>query len=225
MTPEEIAAGIDAGVAELGQRLPDGAARKMARLLTELERWNARINLTAIRESAAMVSGHVLDSLAVRPFVKGPRVIDVGTGAGFPGLPLAIAEPELDVELLDSSARKIAFVRHMIAELGLKNAAAVQSRAEDYAPAERFDTVLGRALTSTIQLTELAGHLLADDGVILALKGKYPDAELEQLVHRQRADLPDSWDYSVTELTVPGLARHSRHVVILRRGENRSCPA
>lgn len=220
MTPEEIAAGIDAGVAELGQRLPGGALQKLVRLLAELERWNARVNLTAIREPAAMVSGHVLDSLSVRPLVKGPRVLDVGTGAGFPGLPLAIAEPGLDMELLDSSAKKIAFVRHMIGELGLENATAVQSRVEDYAPGERFDTVLGRALTSTIQLTELAGHLLAEDGVMLAQKGRYPDAELQQL-----ADLPDSWDYSVTELTVPGLARHSRHVVTLKRGKKKSCPA
>jgi 16S rRNA (guanine527-N7)-methyltransferase len=159
------------------------------------------------------VPKHILDSLAVRPFVKGPRVIDIGTGAGFPGLPLAIAEPSLRVEMLDRSGRKIAFVRHVIGELGLQNATAVQSAAEDYAPDERFDTVLCRALAGVRQLFELAGHLLADDGILLALKGRYPALELREL-----ADLSDSWDYSVTALAVPGLARHSRHVVILKRG-------
>lgn len=212
MTRDQLIEAIDAGAAGLGQRLPDGASEKMARLLTELQRWNRRVNLTAIRDPEAMVSGHILDSLAIRPFVVGQRIIDVGTGAGFPGLPLAIAEPHWRVELLDSNGRKIGFVRHIIGELGIANATAVQSRAEDYAPAERFDTVVGRALAATRRLMDLAGHLVRDEGVMLALKGKYPIAELRQLT-----DLPDSWDYSVSELTVPGLAMHSRHVVRLRK--------
>jgi 16S rRNA (guanine527-N7)-methyltransferase len=212
MTPNEIQPAIERGVAELDQSLPDGAAAKMARLLTELERWNARMNLTAVRDVREMVTRHVLDSLAVRPYVQGQRVIDIGTGAGFPGLPLAIAEPSLEVELLDRSGKKIAFVRHVIGELGLENASAVQGAAESYAPAERFDTVLCRALASIDRLVEMAGHLLVDDGVLLALKGQYPTDELREL-----ADLSESWTYSVTALAVPGLARHSRHLVILKR--------
>lgn len=210
---DDLEAEIEAGVAALGQALPEGGAGRLARLLRELARWNARMNLTAVRELDDMVVRHVLDSLAVRPYVNGPRVIDIGTGAGFPGLPLAIAEPALDITLLDRHARKIAFVRHAIGELGLQNATAVQSAAEDYAPPVRFDTVLCRALAALPELTRLAGHLLAGDGVLLALKGQYPGAELQSL-----ADLPEAWEYTVTELSVPGLAPRSRHVVALRRG-------
>lgn len=213
MHADDLKRAIEAGVAELGQELPEGAAARLARLLAELARWNARMNLTAVRDPGDMVVRHILDSLSVRPFVRGPRVIDIGTGAGFPGLPIAIAEPGLAVELLDRSGRKIAFVRHAIGELRLQNATAVQSSAEHYAPGERFDTVLCRALTAIAALTRIAVHLLADDGVLLALKGQCPTAELRQL-----ADLPDPWDYTVTELGVPGLAPQSRHVVILKRG-------
>ncbi|HET6628544.1 MAG TPA: 16S rRNA (guanine(527)-N(7))-methyltransferase RsmG [Woeseiaceae bacterium] len=212
MTPEDVRAAVKQGVAALGQELPAGAAERMARLLLELARWNARVNLTAVRDVGEMVARHVLDSLAVRPYVQGLRVIDIGTGAGFPGLPLAIAEPSLELELLDRSGKKIAFVRHIIGELGLENASAVQGAAESYAPAERFDTVLCRALASLDRLADMAGHLLTDDGVLLALKGQYPTDELREL-----ADLPESWTYSVTALAVPGLPRHSRHLVILKR--------
>ncbi len=210
---DDLEKAIEEGVAELGQVLPEGGTARLARLLAELERWNARMNLTAVRDREEMVARHVLDSLAVRPYVKGPRVVDVGTGAGFPGLPIAVAEPGLAVTLLDRNARKIAFVRHAIGELGLQNATAVQAGAEDYAPSVRFDTVLCRALAAIPEFTRIAGHLVADDGVLLALKGQYPEAELRSL-----ADLPEAWNYKVTELAVPGLAPGSRHVVILARG-------
>jgi 16S rRNA (guanine527-N7)-methyltransferase len=200
-------------VLALGQDLPAESIDKLTMLVGELTRWNKRINLTAIRDPDAMVSGHILDSLAVRSLLEGRRVLDVGTGAGFPGLPLAIAEPQIEFELLDSNGRKISFVRHVIGELGLQNVVAKKARAEDYAPAERFDTVIARALASIPRLLELAGHLIREEGVLLALKGKHPAAELEAI-----EALP-GWKYVVTDLTVPGLESHARHVVCLRRIE------
>jgi 16S rRNA (guanine527-N7)-methyltransferase len=200
---------IASGAQSLGQDLAEESIEKCARLLCELERWNARINLTAIREPREMVGGHLLDSLAIRPLIHGKSLIDIGTGAGFPGLPIAISEPALSVELLDSNARKIGFVQHVIGELDISNATAVRSRAENYAPGKRFDTVIARALASIPRLIELGGHLVAEKGVMLALKGRYPADELEEM--------PDAWDYEVTELTVPGL--EARHVVTLKRSK------
>ncbi len=196
----------------MGQELAEESIEKFARLLCELERWNARINLTAIREPREMISGHLLDSLAIRPLIHGKSLIDIGTGAGFPGLPIAITEPGLTVELLDSNARKIGFVQHVIGELDISNATAVRSRAENYAPGKRFDTVIARALASIPRLIELGGHLLAEKGVMLALKGRYPAGEL--------AEMPDAWDYEVTEVTVPEL--EARHVVMLRRSKEQT---
>ncbi len=202
---------IIAGAETLDQALSDAQVQKLVTLLTELQRWNRRINLTAIRDVNEMVTGHVLDSLAVRPQLKGPRVIDIGTGAGFPGLPLAIVESDHHFTLLDSNGKKISFVRHMIGELGLSNAEAVKARAEDYAPGNRFDTVIARALATVPRLVALSSDLVGEDGQLLALKGRHPADELESL-----RSLPE-WDYSVTALSVPGLEAHARHVVTVRR--------
>jgi len=208
---DKLVASIEAGVQSMRQSLPAAAAAKMARLIAELERWNARVNLTAIRDPEAMVSGHILDSLAVRPLLQGKRILDIGTGAGFPGLPLAIAEPQTEFGLLDSNGKKISFVRHAIGDLGLSNVSAIKARAEDYAPVERFDTVIARALASIPRLLELAGHLIGDEGVLLALKGKHPAAELEPIKELS------GWKYVVTDVTVPGLESHARHIVCLRK--------
>jgi 16S rRNA (guanine527-N7)-methyltransferase len=199
------------GLAALDQHITPEQVGRLQVLLDELGRWNRRINLTAITDPVAMVSGHVLDSLVVRPWLEGPAILDIGTGAGFPGLPLAIVEPRLQFTLLDSNGKKISFVRHMISELGLVNAEAVKARAEDYAPGTRFDTVIARALATVSRLVELSAHLVGEDGQLLALKGKYPAQELESI-----ETLPD-WEYSVHELKVPGLEAHSRHLVRLRK--------
>ena len=174
-----------------------------------LERWNRKVNLTAVRDRDAMVTVHILDSLAARPLLRGTTVLDIGTGAGFPGLPLAIVEPDRRFVLLDSNNKKIQFVQHAAAVLGLANVEAVKARAEDYAPGYRFDTVIARAVASLPQLLELAGHHVGEGGVFIALKGRYPAEELRQI--------PGGWDYTIEELSVPGLDAGSRHAVLLRR--------
>jgi len=183
--------------------------QKFDLLLDELERWNRRVNLTAIRDRDEMVTAHIEDSLSVRPLLLGNRILDVGTGAGFPGLPLAIAEPEREFHLIDSNNKKIQFVQHAAGLMGLDNVIAVKARAEDYAPGHRFDTVIARALAAVPRLVEIAGHHVREDGVFVALKGRYPVEELEELT--------TPWSHEVKELHVPGLEDGSRHAVLLRR--------
>jgi 16S rRNA (guanine527-N7)-methyltransferase len=183
--------------------------KQFATLLHELGRWNKKVNLTAIRDPAEMIAGHLLDSLVARPFLHGKRILDVGTGAGFPGLPLAICEPDRQFELVDGNNKKIMFVQHAATLLKLGNVAAIKARTEDYAPAERFDTVIARAVGPLARLVDMAGHHVREDGVFVALKGRYPAEELEEL--------PKRWEYEVAELEVPGLEKGSRHAVSLRR--------
>jgi len=202
---------IAEGARALGLDLSRTQIDQLATLLSALERWNRRINLTAIRTIDEMVPAHILDSLAIRPKLRGRSVLDIGTGAGFPGLPLAIVEPAIHFVLLDSNGKKISFVREMIGVLGLANAEAVKARAEDYAPGKRFDTVIARALASLPRLVEISAHLVREDGQLLALKGKYPAEELDAI-----KSLPD-WEYSVEPVDVPGLEAHARHVVSLER--------
>ncbi|MDH5455044.1 MAG: 16S rRNA (guanine(527)-N(7))-methyltransferase RsmG [Gammaproteobacteria bacterium] len=184
-------------------------AEKFDILLDELERWNRRVNLTAVRNRDEMFTAHIADSLVARPFLEGRTVLDVGTGPGFPGLPLAIVQPDREFTLLDSNNKKIMFVQHVAGILGLGNVTAVKGRGEDYAPGHRFDTVIARALAALPRLVEIAGHHVREDGVFVALKGRYPTTELEEL--------PAPWSHEVEELHVPGLAKGSRHAVLLRR--------
>ena len=139
----------------------------------------------------------------------GARYLDVGTGAGFPGLPLAIVEPGRDFMLVDSNNKKIQFVLHAAGLLGLGNVETVNVRTEDFAPGYRFDTVIARAVASLPRLLEIAGHHVGEDGVFVALKGRHPAEEIEEL--------PAGWDSTVSELSVPGLETGSRHAVLLRR--------
>jgi len=189
-------------------RTPE-ADQQLLALLDELERWNRKVNLTAVRDRDEMVTAHIEDSLSARPLLKGGRILDVGTGAGFPGLPLAIVEPEREFHLIDSNNKKIQFVLHVVGLLGLDNVTAVKARGEDYAPGQRFDTVIARALAALPKLVEIAGHHVGEDGVFVALKGRYPEEELQQL--------PDTWRSNVTELKVPGLEAGSRHAVLIER--------
>jgi 16S rRNA (guanine527-N7)-methyltransferase len=202
---EQIAEAVEAVAADR----PAGSDAKFAALLDELERWNKKVNLTAIRDRNEMITGHLLDSLVVRPLLQGNRVMDMGTGAGFPGLPLAICEPERRFELVDGNNKKIKFVQHAATLLQLGNVTATWSRTEDFAPEQRFDTVIARAVGPLARLVKMAGHHVGEDGVFIAMKGRYPEEELEKL--------PKSWMYDIVELNVPGLEKGSRHAVLLRR--------
>lgn len=212
MTPEQLAQSIKDGCDAIAQEIDDDQLRKFVELLTELERWGAKVNLTAIRDIREMVGAHLLDSLAVGPFLRGNSAIDIGTGAGFPGLPLAIAHPRRSFALLDSNGKKINFVRHIVSRLGLGNVTAIKSRAQDYAPGHTFDTVIARALARIPKIIELGGHLAGEKSVLLALKGRYPAEELEQT-----KTMPEHWDFSVEKISIPGLENHSRHIVSLER--------
>ncbi len=200
---------IQSATDSLQQDFPADAGDKFALLLDELARWNKKVNLTAIRDTQEMITAHLLDSLVARPLLEGQRILDVGTGGGFPGLPLAIAEPGRQFDLVDSNNKKIMFVQHVAGLIGLDNVKAVKARTQDYAPGYRFDTVIARAVASVPQLLEIAGHHVGEDGVFVALKGRYPAEEL--------STLPEHWEYEVTELSVPGLDAGSRHAVSLRR--------
>lgn len=203
---------IQTALDELGQSFPEGTAEKLGILINELERWNRKVNLTAIRDRGEMITAHLLDSLVAAPLLEGETVLDVGTGPGFPGLPLAIVQPERQFTLLDSNNKKIMFAQHAAGLLGLDNVSVVKARGEDYAPGHGFDTVIARALAALPRLVEIAGHHVGEDGVFVALKGRYPTEELEEL---EQLELP--WRYAVTELNVPGLEKGSRHAVLLRR--------
>jgi 16S rRNA (guanine527-N7)-methyltransferase len=194
---------------KLPQALAADSAERFALLLDELTKWNKKVNLTAIRDPDEMITAHLLDSLVAAPLLQGKTILDVGCGPGFPGLPLAIIEPEREFTLLDSNNKKIMFVQHVAGLLGLDNVTAVKGRGEDYAPGHRFDTVIARALAALPRLVEIAGHHVGEDGVFVALKGRYPAEELEELA--------TPWSHEVKALRVPGLEDGSRHAVLLRR--------
>jgi 16S rRNA (guanine527-N7)-methyltransferase len=206
---EELAAALDAGAAGLAIPLSASQRDALLALLAELVEWNGRFNLTAIRDPHEMVPKHLLDSLSIQPWLHGTRVADVGTGAGFPGLPLAIANPAMHFTLIESVGKKARFVEHVVDTLGLGNVEVVNARAEALKPDRRFDTVVCRAVGKLGEFVRVAGHLCARGGRLLAMKGQYPEAEL--------GPLPRGWRLAgVHPLRVPGLDAQ-RHVVVLER--------
>ncbi|MCX7067126.1 MAG: 16S rRNA (guanine(527)-N(7))-methyltransferase RsmG [Methylococcales bacterium] len=146
-----------------------------------IAKWNKAYNLTAVRNNEDMARLHILDSLAILPYIEGKRVIDIGTGAGLPGIPLAIFLPEVEFVLLDSNAKKTRFVQQVILELKLKNVSVIHSRAEDYQPELGFDSITTRAFSSLPDMVTVTAHLLNPNGVILAMKGQIPEAELAEI--------------------------------------------
>jgi 16S rRNA (guanine527-N7)-methyltransferase len=193
------------GLRDLGvEPSPDVVAR-LCRFTALLERWGKVYNLTAIEQPEDVIRLHLLDSLSIWPHVRGPRVLDVGTGAGLPGVPLAVVLPDLRFDLLDRSAKKIRFVTQTAIELGLKNVHPVQRRIEDYRPDGRFDSIVVRAYGSVTEIWQQTRHLLSEQGVILAMKGRSPETMVENV---------ESARVRIIPLLVPGLDAQ-RHLVEL----------
>ncbi len=195
------------GLTQLGLHLSQGQRETLLAYVQLLHKWNRVYNLTAVRDPRAMVIRHLFDSLAVVPYVRGPRIADVGSGAGLPGIPLAIALPQCHFTLIDSAAKRARFMTQAVVELQLTNVEVVQSRVEDFRPEALFDSIISRAFASLRDMLEGTVHLCAQDGVFLALKGAYPEAELR--------DLPDGFTVGeVVALNVPEL-HAERHLVRL----------
>ncbi|KTA80974.1 16S rRNA (guanine(527)-N(7))-methyltransferase RsmG [Aeromonas salmonicida] len=166
---------------QAGIVITDTQKTQLVQLVELLHKWNKAYNLTSVRDPDAMLVKHILDSLVVSPHLHGERFIDVGTGPGLPGLPLAIINPDKQFVLLDSLGKRINFIRQVIQELGLANVTPVKSRVEEYQPDVGFDCVLSRAFASLEDMLSWCHHLPSEQGSFLALKGQYPEQELAQL--------------------------------------------
>ena len=182
---QKIADTLIEGIRNLGLHLP---SEGLLCYLNLLHKWNHAYNLTAIRDIDAMVTRHLLDSLAILPWVKGPHLLDVGTGPGLPGIPLALAHPELHVVLLDSNGKKIRFLQEVKRVLSLENVDIIQTRVENYHPSHGFDTVTSRAFSTLEQMIDWTKHLIAPEGIWLAMKGRHPEAELATIHHPYRVE-------------------------------------
>ncbi|MGY3571162.1 16S rRNA (guanine(527)-N(7))-methyltransferase RsmG [Vibrio sp. SCSIO 43135] len=199
----------------IGQTQLEVSAKQRSQLVGYVEmlnKWNKAYNLTSVRDPMEMLVKHILDSIVVSPHLEGERFIDVGTGPGLPGIPLAIMNPDKTFYLLDSLGKRIRFIKQVLHELGIENVTPIQSRVEEFQPEEKFDGVLSRAFASMLDMVEWCHHLPKhQSGVFLALKGQLPQDEIEQL---------PEWCsvIAVKALKVPELDG-DRHLVILSRKE------
>jgi 16S rRNA (guanine527-N7)-methyltransferase len=204
-----LSASLAESMGTLGLDLSHEVRLRLLEHLALVRKWNRVHNLTAIRDPEMMLIGHVLDSLAVVPYIAGPRITDIGSGAGFPGIPLALARPDWHVTLVESNHKKAAFLQQVRIDLRLKNVEVVNSRAEEFQVTDGFDTVISRAFASLADFAGLAGHLGIRPGSrLVAMKGVYPHEELLQLPARFAVE-------KILPITVPGLTAE-RHLVIIK---------
>jgi 16S rRNA (guanine527-N7)-methyltransferase len=200
---------LRSGLSEMALAISDAQQQSLLQYVTLLDKWNKVYNLTAVREPERMVALHILDSLVIQPYVRdAATLLDVGTGGGLPGIPLAITCPNLRVTMLDSLQKKTTFVRQAIGELALKNASVICERVEKFQPQEKFAIVTSRAFAELKDFVEGAAHLLADNGRMLAMKGVYPHDEIARLPTSHVVE-------SVIVLTVPQV-EGERHLVVLK---------
>ena len=184
---------LEAGFLTLGLQLETTPFLNYLKLLKQ---WNRAYNLTAVRDMESMVSRHILDSLAILPWMRGQHWLDVGTGPGLPGIPLALACPDTKITLLDINGKKIRFLREVVRVLALEHVSVVESRVEAYHPSQRFDTVVSRAFSAIESMIENTNHLIDTQGLWLAMKGHIPDNEVSCL----------NQSYQVKKYTVPGVS-------------------
>ncbi|MEK7437380.1 MAG: 16S rRNA (guanine(527)-N(7))-methyltransferase RsmG [Pseudomonadota bacterium] len=195
------------GLIALGLVLERDTQQRLLDYIALIDKWNRVHNLTAIREPEKMVSHHLLDSLAVAPHLHARRLLDVGSGAGLPGIPLALANPDMQVTLLDSNHKKVAFLNQAVMELKIKNAEVCGERVESWKSQEGFDVVISRAFSDMSEFVHMTRHLLAPGGMFAAMKGMHPYEEIDKLP-------PDCIVQQVLPLAIPGLDG-ARHLVLI----------
>jgi 16S rRNA (guanine527-N7)-methyltransferase len=200
---------LAAGLAGLGLPLASGVQERLLAYLRLIEKWNRVYNLTAVRDSDKMVPQHLLDALAVAPHLRGRSLLDVGSGAGLPGIPLSLARPELAVTLLEANHKKAAFLRQASIELDLSNVEVVNARVEEWSAPSCYDVVISRAFSDLAEFVTLAGRHVAEEGVLAAMKGVYPFEELAQLPAPYRMT-------NAIVLNVSGLDAE-RHLILVQR--------
>jgi 16S rRNA (guanine527-N7)-methyltransferase len=204
---------LDAGLKLMGIALPTHVCEQLLRFLALLDKWNRTYNLTSVRDPLEMIERHLLDSLSILDHVRGGRILDMGTGPGLPGIPLALALPQSRFILLDSNGKKIRFVRQAVLELGLANVQAVHGRIESYRPELPVDCLIARAFTSLPKMLELTDALFDADSRLLAMKGK--------LLGEEIAGIPPGYRVEGVALRVPA-SLGQRHLYIIRRGQEAS---
>lgn len=198
------------GLQAMAIRLSAGQQQQLLDYLGLLLKWNRAFNLTAIRDPGEMVSRQLLDSLSILPLLQGARVLDVGTGPGLPGIPLAVARPDVRFVLIDSNGKKTRFVQQSLVTLGLPNVAVVRTRVEAYRAEAGFDTITSRAFAALPKMLRLTRHLLAGRGRLLAMKGTVPTEEIAELQ-------ADGYQVEVVPLRVPG-SDGARHALLVDQG-------
>lgn len=209
----ELADLLQLGLAGLELELDQAACGQLLEYLVQLERANQVFNLTGVRDPREMVGQHLLDSLAVIPWLEGATLLDMGSGGGLPGIPIAVARPDLAVTLLDGNLKKTRFLDNVVRTLRLDNVQVVRSRAEDYVPPDVFSMVIARAVGSVEKIVAQAAHLIDDTGRLLLMKGLVPEEELAAL----RSHSGSIFDIeAIRSLDVPNLNKE-RCLVVLRR--------
>lgn len=187
----------------------EAAQDQLVNYLLLLEKWNQAYNLTSVRDIKEMVVQHILDSLSVAEFINGKRILDVGTGAGLPGIPLALTQSDREFVLLDSNGKKTRFLTHVIQTLNIKNVKVVQARVEELQSENYFDVIISRAFSAIVDFLEKTKHLCCDEGVFLAMKGNYPEQELKEIGKEFKV-------LKTYELKIVGL-NAQRHLVVIKR--------